>query len=227
MSSCAATSSSRAERASSNKVRPGANSGCWRTRATLAPACKRTSPPSGWSRPASSRSRVVLPMPLGPTRPTRWPAYNSKPISSNKGIWSNPRVRWEQLNSSMVLIVHVMILKREPEAQAKDSLACASGFQVALLFCGQGARTSGAEEPIDEGWVRAQRSGLAKQGDGPIPLSGKPHLMGQEAEQVGIFRLHGQHAFQAVQMVGEVLVVLVKVAARLKFRPGPIAIQLP
>src|SRR5208282_3789728 len=57
---------------------------------------------SGRSVPASRRSRVVLPAPLGPTRPTRSPAYSSKPISSNRGPSSKPRDRLEQLNNSML-----------------------------------------------------------------------------------------------------------------------------
>ena len=49
------------------------------------------SPSSGRSRPARRRSRVVLPTPLGPTRPTRSPACSSKPTSSNSGPSSKPR----------------------------------------------------------------------------------------------------------------------------------------
>src|SRR5262249_2054531 len=60
------------------------------------------SPSSGRSWPAKRRSRVVLPTPFGPTRPTRSPANSSKPISANNGPSSKPRARREQLNNSMV-----------------------------------------------------------------------------------------------------------------------------
>src|SRR5262249_24102362 len=87
--------------ASAKRVRPGAKSGCWCKSATRAPACRRTSPSSGRSRPASRRKRVVLPTPLGPTRPARSPACSSKPTFSDSGPSSKPRVRREQLSNSI------------------------------------------------------------------------------------------------------------------------------
>src|SRR3954447_10423631 len=50
------------------------------------------------------RNSVVLPTPLGPTRPTRWPANNSKPMPSKSGPASKPRERSAQLRSSMALV---------------------------------------------------------------------------------------------------------------------------
>src|SRR6266700_7344911 len=46
----------------------------------------RTSPASGFSRPAMSRSVVVLPQPLGPSNVTSEPAGTSKSIESTAGV---------------------------------------------------------------------------------------------------------------------------------------------
>src|SRR5437773_1045188 len=46
----------------------------------------RTSPASGFSRPATSRSVVVLPQPLGPSNVTSEPAGTSKSIASTAGV---------------------------------------------------------------------------------------------------------------------------------------------
>src|SRR5262249_13585039 len=52
---------------------------------TRIPEARSTRPPSGSSRPHRMRISVVLPTPLGPTKPTFWPARISSESSSSTG----------------------------------------------------------------------------------------------------------------------------------------------
>src|SRR5437899_1335220 len=108
------------------------------------------------------RKRVVLPTPLGPTNPTRWPAYSSKPKSSKSGSASNARRNCEQLNSNMELLC------------GKDEI------------CGRALRRAGRDsiarlqEQIDQGGIGDERPHLAKQPDRVLALFVKPALLSQQ-----------------------------------------------
>ena len=67
------------------------------------------------------RKSVVLPAPLGPTRPTRSPACNSKPTFSNSGPSSKLRERWEQLRSSIVCVAPWLAATRRGAREKRPS----------------------------------------------------------------------------------------------------------
>ena len=133
---------------------------------------------SGRSRPARMRSRVVLPTPLGPTRPTRSPACSSKPTFRNRGPASKPRDRSEQLSNSIVQYRHSLPLARgRPRARSakQGRAATVPGFAarpcLALrtrgLSPGRGEQETAVQITGAAGRARRKRwitSGLAAPG---------------------------------------------------------------
>src|ERR1043166_7475378 len=113
------------------------------------------------------RSNVVLPTPLGPTRPTRWPAKSSNPNSSKSGSASNARRRLEQLNNNMRLLCG----KYEE---------CSLGFQ----------------EQVHQGGIGHKRPDALKQFGAVVTAVIEPALIRQQEQKTGVVGLTGLGVFQ-------------------------------
>ena len=124
-----ASSASRAAKArpASSRAEHGAwGSISWRSSATRACRAVCTRPSSGSSSPAAIRSRVVLPAPFGPTRPTRSPAPTTR---------STPPKR-----------------RRPPKPLPMDSRRSSTGGRLG----GRGRHSNlGADRPKSPPWTRS------------------------------------------------------------------------
>ena len=93
---------------------------------TVSPAI-RTSPASGWVRPATASRIVVLPLPEGPKIATR-PEANSASHSSEKPGW-----RLVRLNDSVGVVIFYGCRVRRPRSSSQlctSSVAAASTMET-------------------------------------------------------------------------------------------------
>ena len=154
------------------------------------------------------RNSVVLPTPLGPTRPTRSPACSSKPTFSNSGPSSKPRDKREQLSNSIVRRsgrFRVVAKTRASEVQTRctrerwesvlnvaHALATLSFYRAAAPAAARRKRRTiaGSTAPGSAFWNSGRASSLR-----PSNQSG----VGVEEKQVGVARPAVEGVWQGLQ----------------------------